>query len=119
MKKISLLALTVLLIAGCSSKYSILMKYHDTCDQNNAASSAFVGYVDCMNAEVGADPKVSQGSGTINIMATANQFKQKVLAGTMTSEQARTDFQNKYPRFVFKYGTPDPVAPVAADTTAK
>lgn len=120
MKKISLLVLSVLLMAGCASKYSILMKYHDSCDATNQAPDDYVAYVDCMNALVNSDAKVSQGSGTIKIMGTANDYKNQVIAGKMTSQDARTALQAKYPRFVFKYSNPQPsdsAAPTAG--TAK
>jgi hypothetical protein len=101
MKKLSLLALIVLAAAGCASKSSILHKYHMQCDGMNPAPTAFVGYVDCMNALLTSDHKVSRGSGTIKVMATANQFKLQVLENKMTSQEARAAFQEKYKKFTF------------------
>ncbi|WP_159567188.1 hypothetical protein [Budvicia diplopodorum] len=118
MKKISLLVLAALLMAGCSSKTSILKDYHNSCDAMNQAPDAYVAYVDCMNALVSADTKVSRGNGTINIMATANQYKQQVLARKMTSQDARASLQTKYPRFVFKYVILQPSSSTAPVATA-
>ncbi|AWH88358.1 hypothetical protein [Limnobaculum parvum] len=117
MKKLSLLALIVLAVAGCASKYSILTKYHMRCDEMNPTADAFVGYVDCMNSLVNADDKVSQGNGTIKIMATANQYKVQVLEKKMTSKAAKQAFQNKYQKFTFASNvqpTPDDVVPAPA-----
>lgn len=120
MKKLSLLALIVLAVAGCASKYSILTKYHMRCDTVNPSADAFVGYVDCMNSLVDADDKVSQGSGTINIMATANKYKVQVLEKKMTSKEAKQAFQNQYKRFNFASNVdPAPDAVVPASTPVK
>lgn len=114
MEKVFFLVLVVSLTAGCAFKYPTLTKYHDMSDQNNADLGDFIGYVNCMNTEVNADSKVSKGSGIINIIVTANQFEYKVLTGTMTSQQVRNEFHSRYLRFVFKYATPDPIAPATA-----
>ncbi|AKJ43515.1 hypothetical protein [Pragia fontium] len=114
MKKMSILVLVVLAVAGCASKYSIMTKYHKQCDAQNPEANAYVGYVDCMNALLAADHKVSQGSGAINIMATANKYKQQVIDGKMTGKEAKLAFQNQYKRFIFNFGNPESTESVAA-----
>ncbi|SQI44021.1 Uncharacterised protein [Leminorella richardii] len=119
MKKMAILALTVLSIAGCASKYSILTQYHNQCDAANPDPEAYVGYVNCMNTMVSLDPKISRGSGTINIMAYANQLRLQVQEHKMTGTDARKELQNKYSRIKFIYSLPQqqdtPLAPSTQD----
>jgi len=96
MKRILILSLVAMALAGCAQTKIRFVNYHHKCEAINPEPADFVAYVGCMNATLNGDPVTKETSGATKYLTLANRYKDRVLKGEMKSEDASFKLRMDY-----------------------